>query len=162
MTKQVPEMLRDAAALYEERNKLYGDNYKRFGHIMLLLFPDGLSLETADDFNRYGVFVQVVSKVSRYAEQFTAGGHPDSLDDNAVYAMMLQELDSECRSPKTAKGPPEPETSVWAVNQARGARILAEEDGGMLLTGEGRDGLSVKFKAAGAATAVERMRGKKP
>lgn len=92
-TTNVPEMLRDAAGIYEERNKLYGDNYKRFGGIMLLLFPDGLELKTPDDFNRYGVFVQIVSKVSRYAEQFTKGGHPDSLDDNAVYSMMLQELD---------------------------------------------------------------------
>lgn len=91
----VPEMLRNAAKIYEERNKLYGDNYKRFGEIMNSLFPNGLTLHNVDDFNRFGVFVQVVSKITRYAENFTRGGHPDSLDDNAVYSMMLQELDYE-------------------------------------------------------------------
>ena len=95
--KKVPEMLRDAANIYEERNKLYGDNYKRFGYIMRELFPMGLHLHGYDDFNRYGVFVQVVSKITRYAENFTRGGHADSLDDMAVYAMMLQELDTMSR-----------------------------------------------------------------
>ena len=91
----VPEMLRNAAEIYEERNKLYGDNYKRFGPIMALLFPDGLTLETGDDHNRFGIFVQMLAKFTRYAQNFEKGGHPDSLDDLAVYSMMLQELDSE-------------------------------------------------------------------
>tara|TARA_R110000868_G_scaffold98439_4_gene270897 strand:- start:4575 stop:4895 length:321 start_codon:yes stop_codon:yes gene_type:complete len=93
----VPDLLRKAAGIYEERNKLYGDNYKRFGEIMQCLFPNGLVLKNADDFNRIGIFVQVVSKVTRYGENFVRGGHPDSLDDTSVYAMMLQELDSEAR-----------------------------------------------------------------
>jgi hypothetical protein len=95
--KKVPEMLRDAAAIYEERNKLYGDNYKRFGYMMAELFPNGLSLKGPDDFNRIGIFVQVVSKLTRYSENLTRGGHADSLDDMAVYAMMLQELDNMFR-----------------------------------------------------------------
>ena len=81
------------AQLYAERNKLYGDNYKRFGPIMVLLFPGGVTLATAEDFNRFGIFVQLVSKMTRYSENFTRGGHDDSLDDTAVYAMMLRELD---------------------------------------------------------------------
>jgi hypothetical protein len=96
----VPDMLRNAAKIYEDRNKIYGDNYKRFGEIMHSLFPNGLTLHNADDFNRFGVFVQVVSKATRYAENFVRGGHSDSLDDAAVYAMMLQELDSEYRNRK--------------------------------------------------------------
>jgi hypothetical protein len=94
----VPDLLRKAAGIYEERNKLYGDNYKRFGEIMRCLFPNGLELKSAEDFNRIGIFVQVVSKVTRYGENFVRGGHPDSLDDASVYAMMLQELDSEVRA----------------------------------------------------------------
>jgi hypothetical protein len=95
--KTVPELLRHAASIYEERNKIYGDNYKRFGSIVSLLFPNGLTLENEDDHNRFGVFVQIVSKITRYAECFELGGHIDSLDDTAVYAMMLQELDNEIR-----------------------------------------------------------------
>lgn len=81
------------ADIYRERNKLYGDNYKRFGVIMATLFPNGLTLRSVADFNRFGILVQLVAKETRYAENFTRGGHDDSLDDTAVYAMMLKELD---------------------------------------------------------------------
>lgn len=90
-----PDTLEAAAALYRERNKLYGDNYKRFGPIMALLFPDGLTLKTAEDFGRFGILVQVIAKQTRYAENFTRGGHEDSLDDTIVYAAMLKELDEK-------------------------------------------------------------------
>ena len=91
----VPEKLRATAEIYEQRNKLYGDNYKRFGEVMLALFPEGLMLSTVADFNRFGVFTQLIAKQTRYAAQFTSGGHPDSLDDTTAYAQMLQELDME-------------------------------------------------------------------
>jgi hypothetical protein len=88
----VPDLLRAAAATYEERNKLYGDNYKRFGQVMLMMLPEGIKTETADDWNRLGIFVQVVSKVMRYAQNINEGGHKDSAHDTTVYASMLEEL----------------------------------------------------------------------
>jgi len=94
----VPDMLRQSAETYEQRNKLYGDNYKRFGHIVALLFPNGIKLESEDDHNRFGVFVQIVSKLTRYAENFGTGGHDDSLLDMTVYATMLRELDMEAKA----------------------------------------------------------------
>jgi hypothetical protein len=91
----VVQQLESKARIYEERNKLYGDNYKRFGPIMkMLLANQSLNPADADQMNRLGVFTQLVSKVTRYAENFTRGGHDDSLDDLAVYAMMLKELDN--------------------------------------------------------------------
>lgn len=90
--KRAPDYLGDAAATYRERNKIYGDNYQRFGHVMLALFPAGLVMKTAEDFNRLGVFVQCLSKFSRYAEQLPSGGHADSALDLATYAAMLREL----------------------------------------------------------------------
>lgn len=97
--KFVPEQLRKAAAIYEERNALYGDNYRRFGQVWVALFPDGISTTSSHDpvgdCNRLGILVQVVSKLTRYCQNFNAGGHIDSLDDLIVYAAMLQELDSE-------------------------------------------------------------------
>lgn len=97
MNKFVPEALHQAAAIYEQRNALYGDNYKRFGKLLAALFPDGISIASAEDpvkaGNRLGVLIQILSKITRYCENFERGGHADSLDDLAVYAMMLRELD---------------------------------------------------------------------
>ena len=97
MTKSVPQALRDLGELYEERNKTYGDNYRFFGKMMLGMFPHGLVLKSEEDFNRFGVFVQAASKMTRYAQNFKRGGHSDSCDDISVYIQMLNELDSEIR-----------------------------------------------------------------
>jgi hypothetical protein len=92
----VAKELAAKARLYEERNKIYGDNYKRFGMIMSLIL-EGQSLDATDaqQMNRLGILVQLVAKMTRYGENFERGGHDDSLDDLAVYAMMLKELDRE-------------------------------------------------------------------
>jgi hypothetical protein len=95
-TKTVPEMLREAAAIYEERNAIYGDNYKNFGSVMLALFRGRfVFIDNADEHNRFGVFMQIVSKLTRYAENFSSGGHDDSLLDMSVYCAMLRELDAD-------------------------------------------------------------------
>ena len=87
--------LKAKADLFNERAALYGDNYKRFGPIMKqLLHVQMLDPMDAHAMNRLGIFVQIVSKITRYGENFTAGGHNDSLDDIAVYAMMLKSLDN--------------------------------------------------------------------
>lgn len=93
--KTVPEMLREGADTYEERNKLYGDNYKRHGLVMSALFPNGVQLNTMDDHNRFGILTQKVAKLTRYCQNFTTGGHADSLHDDMVYTAMLAELDGE-------------------------------------------------------------------
>lgn len=99
-TATVPASLHALGDLYEERNKLYGDNYKKFGNVMSAMFPEGMTLRGADDFNRIGLFVQVVSKIGRYAEQFDKDGHEDSLDDLAVYSQMLAEVDRMVKEKK--------------------------------------------------------------
>lgn len=92
----VPRELAAKADMYAERNKIYGDNYKRHGPIMALIMATQ-QLNPADpkDMARFGIFTQIVAKVTRYGENFNRGGHDDSLDDISVYAMMLKELDSE-------------------------------------------------------------------
>ncbi len=96
--KTVPELLREAASTYEERNKLYGDNYKHFGEVMMALFQDQHVLLTSiNSHNRFGVFTQIVSKLTRYAENFSSGGHDDSLLDMSVYCAMLRELDANAK-----------------------------------------------------------------
>lgn len=88
----VSEILMDAARTFELRHRQYGDNYKQFGVIMQAMFPDGLPCATPDDYNRLGVFVQCVSKLTRYAANLHEGGHHDSAHDLCVYAAMLEEL----------------------------------------------------------------------
>lgn len=97
MTKTVPEMLRAGADTYEERNKIYGDNYKRHGFVMSFLFPNGVTLDTIDKQNRFGVLTQMVAKMTRYCENFDRGGHEDSLHDLMVYTAMLAEVDAETK-----------------------------------------------------------------
>jgi hypothetical protein len=96
--KTVPELLREAASTYEQRNAIYGDNYKHFGSVMVALFQGQcVFLDNTDDHNRFGVFTQIVSKLTRYAENFSSGGHDDSLLDMSVYCAMLRELDTELK-----------------------------------------------------------------
>jgi hypothetical protein len=95
MSDTVPKALAELGKIYAERNAVYGDDYKNHGRIMTVLFPDGLTLKTVEDFNRFSCLKEMVTKIARYAPNFQRGGHTDSLDDISVYAQMLQELDNE-------------------------------------------------------------------
>jgi hypothetical protein len=90
--------LAEALETYRVRNKLYGNNYKRFGAVMAALYPDAGSANcvnmTADQWNRLGVIVQIVSKLTRYVAN-PAVGHLDSIHDAGVYCFILEELDAE-------------------------------------------------------------------
>ena len=86
--------LEQAAKTYRERGKIYKDNYLRVGKALQELFPDGISLKTAEDHTRYHIFSWMVGKLSRYAVQWEKG-HPDSVHDLSVYAAMLAAYDKE-------------------------------------------------------------------
>lgn len=91
----VAVQLEEKANLFSERAAVYGDNYKRHGAIVAqLMATQSLDPTDVDAMNRFGVLTQIVSKITRYAENFNRGGHDDSLDDIAVYAMMLKQLDN--------------------------------------------------------------------
>ena len=88
----VDKILTEAAATFKQRNEQYGDNYKNFGNVMIGIFPRGLHIETPDEWNRLWLFVQIISKATRYAANMERGGHEDSAHDLSVYAAMLQEM----------------------------------------------------------------------
>ncbi len=101
--RTAPGFLESGATTYRERNKQYGDSYYKFGKVMAELFPDGFifaganSLDpkkAAHDWNRLGILVQIVSKLTRYSNDFSKPHH-DSIHDIMVYAAMLQELDQD-------------------------------------------------------------------
>lgn len=90
----VSDRLRLMATLYEEKNKVYGDQYKRFGDIMMAILGP-IHIRTASDYNRAMTLFNMITKIGRYSRNFSGEGHPDSLDDLSVYSQMLSELDDE-------------------------------------------------------------------
>ena len=95
--KKAHDYLTESAAIHKQRGEVYGDGYKTFGKVVKALFPQGLYLTSEEDFNRYGVLTQIMSKLHRYCNNFAAAGHEDSLIDLSTYSAMLNELDSELR-----------------------------------------------------------------
>lgn len=89
------EILQAAAQTNLDKQKEYGDNYLKFGSVFAALFPDGLVSKTFDDHNRLHLLIQIIVKITRYAENFNRGGHQDSLRDLAVYSAMLEAYDAE-------------------------------------------------------------------
>lgn len=94
------DSLRESADVFEERAKIYGMTYLRFGPVMAALFPNGVGAFNAHDMNRLAMVVQIVSKLVRYAGTFSTGGHDDSLLDLSTYAAMLRGLDADGRRMK--------------------------------------------------------------
>lgn len=95
--KQPPEILEEAAQTYRERNKLYADNYKQFGELLLWLFPGGRipPIGSVQEANRLNLIINCLCKLQRYAYQFKQGGHKDSAHDLIVYAAMLEEMTND-------------------------------------------------------------------
>ncbi len=75
---------------FNERKARYGMNYLQLGHVMMTLFPDGLTLNTVDGWNRLHLFLQMMVKATRLAN--TNLTHEDSAHDASVYAAMLNGL----------------------------------------------------------------------
>lgn len=88
--KTAAEILADMADTYRQRNAVYGDNYKRVGAVMEAMFPNGVMLKTAEDFNVWHLFELAVVKMTRFAN--TGLTHQDSIHDMAVYAAMVESL----------------------------------------------------------------------
>jgi len=87
----VPEILEQAAETYRQRHLVYGDNYKNYGKLMKALFPQGLKIETEQDWIQLGLIHNCTTKLARYAGAGSEG-HKDSAHDLSVYAAMLEEV----------------------------------------------------------------------
>jgi hypothetical protein len=98
------DCMRDAQQTFAERAAVYGDNYLRFGRVMAAMFPHGINITTVEDWNRIGIFVQQVSKLTRYSNDFSKG-HIDSQHDLGVYSFMLESLDRIAEGQRSDNGP---------------------------------------------------------
>ena len=85
------ERLRALADLYEAKNKEYGDAYKNVGEM-----ASGMGLPSTINWSKTAILCVMMYKLQRYCANLDCG-HGDSLDDLAVYAMMLREIDDDQR-----------------------------------------------------------------
>jgi hypothetical protein len=87
--------LREGEKVFRRADGKYKDAYLVAGDVMAALFPEGVTLEGAEDFQRFGVLTQIVGKVTRYAMTLEDGGHADSAFDLSVYGSMLRAITKE-------------------------------------------------------------------
>jgi len=91
---EIPDILEAARNVFQDRDVAYGSNYKRFGALLLALFPEGGIPAIRDEAsaNRLTALMDCAGKLHRYAHNFESGGHGDSASDLIVYAAMLKEF----------------------------------------------------------------------
>ena len=87
------DCIEKALQTFKERGAQYGDSYIRHGEVMKALLPTPVTLETEEDFARFGVLNMMVSKMVRYCQNFKKG-HIDSTHDLGVYSFIMEELDT--------------------------------------------------------------------
>jgi hypothetical protein len=88
------DLLDAGAQTFRDRNAVYGDNFKNVGKAMAALFPEGVTVKSAHDWDRMQIFMLMMVKMSRYAVNWNKGGHRDSVHDNTVYSAMLESIDA--------------------------------------------------------------------
>jgi len=88
----IAERFEALAKINRSQGNLYGD-FKKLGRVLSSIFPEGLTINGEDDWNRLALFIFAVNKQVRYSVNFHRGGHGDSLDDVSVYSMMLRNMD---------------------------------------------------------------------
>lgn len=77
---------------YKERRGTYGASEQKFADIAMAFFPDGLALKSRTSWVRFGLFFQILSKLSRYTRNWEEP-HVDSIHDVGPYAGMLEAED---------------------------------------------------------------------
>lgn len=83
-------ILKKAAQTFQERNAVYKDNANNVANTMGALFPNGVVLNTPEDFNRWHLFELLIVKLTRFANSGLM--HKDSIHDAMVYAAMVESL----------------------------------------------------------------------
>jgi hypothetical protein len=84
-----PEVLRlfeEMAEHFNMKSKMYGTNYGTAAKVMTILFPDGITLKTEEDFIKFDFMHWSICKLTRFAPNLD---HEDSIHDLAVYSTMM-------------------------------------------------------------------------
>jgi hypothetical protein len=89
------ELMEAAVETWRARNAVYGNSYIIHGDIAQALFPNGVVLKTPKDHARFANLTLIIGKLNRYCQNFSSGGHQDSIHDLGVYSFMQEELDCD-------------------------------------------------------------------
>lgn len=87
------DILEEMAETFRERSGMYKNNYKQIGAVMIALYPDGITLKTIDQHNRFHLFLMMLVKMTRLANMDL--NHQDSCHDIGVYSAMLKSLQED-------------------------------------------------------------------
>lgn len=91
--EEVKNTLHEAEKIFDERSAVYGLSHARHGNILNAFFPKGITLKSAEDFTRFMMFNAIIGKLNRYSENFSTGGHRDSVVDPINACAMLASFD---------------------------------------------------------------------
>lgn len=87
--KNTGQILRDMAATFDERNKVYGSNYLMVSKLVKVLFPDGVPPGLVET-DHWHLFELKLVKLSRFA--ISNLSHMDSIHDDGVYSAMIESI----------------------------------------------------------------------
>lgn len=106
MSKTFDKIIKEAKKTHKERAKIYRNTSTKFGDVMVAFFPDGITLATKDEWAEFGIFFQIVSKITRNSEVLIKDktSHKDSIHDIGVYAFMLEEMQEQVMHARKKKG----------------------------------------------------------
>ena len=82
------EVLEEMAKTFRRSNGKYKDNWKNTGAAMKAMFPEGITLETEDDFVRFHLLEWTIGKITRFVN--TGMTDKESVHDAAVYLAMIE------------------------------------------------------------------------
>lgn len=91
----IVESLNSLIKIRQERQGVYNGIENRRAEVITGLFGGYPEITNDLDLNRYGIYMKMVEKMIRYANNFYDGGHDDSLDDIAIFSQMLKEMDKK-------------------------------------------------------------------
>lgn len=84
------QILKAAAETFAERNAQYKDNALVVADVMKALFPDGVRLDSPEDYHFWHLFELLIVKLTRFTNSDLR--HVDSIHDLMVYAAMIEPL----------------------------------------------------------------------
>jgi hypothetical protein len=102
--KRASELLDLCKETYAVRSAEYGDSYIVIGNALSAIFPEGVELKTEEDFRRFHLFAWTVGKLVRYSQNWSSGGHGDSLHDAIVYMAILGTEDENLKKETEDEG----------------------------------------------------------